>query len=87
MWLGDTPDCLVDRPHREVDAQLCPPGELAEDVDVAQHQRRLGENRTRISALGEDLEDSPCQPILPLCGLVRIRVGAHGDEVTAPLGR
>ena len=57
---------------------------LGQQVEVAQDQRRLGEDRERVGALGQHLDDAPGEAVLALGPLVRVGVGAHGDVVAPP---
>ena len=85
--LGGPPDVLVERADREVHPHVGARRRLRQQVEVAQDERRLGEDRERVAGLGEHLDDAAGQPVLALAPLVRVGVGAHGDVVaraTAP---
>src|SRR5438046_1182567 len=57
---------------------------LGQRVEVAQHERRLREDRERIAALAEHLDDPLRQPVLALTPLVRVGVGPHRDRIARP---
>src|SRR5690606_41604887 len=60
---------------------------LHDALPISQYERRLGEDAERVFPLGQHLEDSPCEPVLALGGLIRVGVGAHGDVLTGPAAR
>ena len=50
-----------------------------QDVDVARHQRRLGDDADRMAELGQHLQDLPRDAVAALDRLVGIGVGAERD--------
>ena len=64
--------------NRYLDEAL--PRHLAQNVDVAGDQRRLGDDADRVLVLGQHLQHLTRDPPFPLDGLVGIGVGADGDH-------
>ena len=60
---------------------------LDEEVEVAQDERRLGEDGKRVAGLTERRHDPPGEVIAALGTLVGVGVGAHGDVVATPVRR
>src|SRR5690606_1135241 len=82
--LGGPPHVLVERADGQVDPHGRAPGRLGEQVEVAQHEGRLGEDRERVGPLDEHLDDAAGEAVPALGPLLRGGVGAHGDEVAPP---
>jgi hypothetical protein len=63
-------------------------GQLAEEIDVAQQHRRLGQNGDRpgVVLAGERRDDTAREPVLGLDALVGIGHRADEDRAPAPLG-
>ena len=62
------------------------PRHAGEDIDIARHQRRLGDDADRVVVAVEHLEHAPRQCEAALGRLVGVRVGAHGDHAAAIAG-
>ena len=77
----------VERSDRERDL-----GELAlchagENVEIAQHQRRLGDNADRMVGAVEHFQDAAHDFVAPLDRLIGIGIGADGDHLRRIAGR
>ena len=84
--LDAAPEVLVDEPHREGDAHRGHLGGLAQQRQVAQDQRALGEDRERVGEVSQGADDLRHQPVTTLGALVAVHVGAH-RHVRAPPAR
>ena len=58
-----------------------------QELDVPQDQRALGEDRERVPALREDLDDPRHQAVAALRALVGVGGGPHGDVLSLPARR
>ena len=47
-----------------------------EQIQIAQHEMRLGDDAYRMLVLGQDFEHAPRDSVLTLGGLIRIGIGA-----------
>src|SRR5918996_186133 len=83
--LDGAPQLGIDRADGEVRADVRHLGALAEQVEVAEDQRALRQDRERVGEVAERLEDATHQPVPPLGALVRVDVRAHGDVLALPL--
>ena len=88
-WVGrprlrTRPGIGVEGSDREVDADLGGPGGPGQDVQVPEHQGRLGEDRERVAPFGEYLDDLAGQLVLALRRLVGVGVGSHRDRMARP---
>ena len=79
------PPCLlVDRGHGEVRADVRDVGDLLHEIQVAQQQRRLGQDRARVGRIAQRLPDPPHELVAALDPLVRVGVGPHRDVLALP---
>ena len=78
----------VERRHRQRDLAEVPLRHPRQDVDVAQDQRRLGDDADRMAGRLQHLEDLAHDPVALLDRLVGIGIGAdrHGLRLIAGLG-
>src|SRR6185312_1864457 len=77
----------VERRHRQRDLRQLALGHAGEDVDVAQHQRRFGDDADRMAGTLQHFEDAAHHLIFALDRLVRVGVGADGDDLRLVGGR
>jgi len=77
-------DATVERPDRQVDPDPARGRRLLQQVEVAQDERRLREDRERVARVDQRADDAAGQPVLALAPLVRVGVGAHGDGLALP---
>ena len=82
--LARAPGLLVERRDREVGADVGALVDLAEQVEVAEHERRLGEDRARVGEVAHRLPDAGHELVAALDPLVRIGVGPHRDVLALP---
>ena len=83
--LGRPPGLLVEGRHREVDRDRQALGDQPlEDLDVAHHQRRLGQDRDRRLGLLQRGEDLGHHPVAALDPLVGVGVRPQGDQLPPP---
>ena len=82
--LGAPPDLLVERRHREDDADLGPRRRLDEDVEVADDHRAARDQAERVRRVAERLEAAAGQPVAALGRLVRVGRGADRDGLACP---
>ena len=54
-------------------------GQFAEQVEITQDQRALGDDVQRVFVMQQDLQGLTCQALLALDRLVGIGVDAQGD--------
>ena len=85
--LGELPHLLVEGADGEVGPHVGVGRGLGQEVEVAEDQRRLGEDGERVAGLGQHLDDAPGEVVLALAPLVGVGVGAHGDVVARPPAR
>ncbi len=84
MRLAGPPRLLVQRGHRDVRAHRRHLGDLQQEVQVAQHERRLGQHRARVARVAQRLPDPAHEPIAALDPLVRVGVGPQRDMLALP---
>ena len=77
--LGRPPRLLVQRRHRQARADLGHRRDLLHQVQIAQQQRRLGQDRARVAEVPQRLPDPAHQLVAPLDPLVRVGVRAQRD--------
>ena len=82
--LGRPPRFLLERRDRQVRVELGPLDQLAEQVEIAKQERRLGQHRARVGEVAHRLPDAAGEPIAALDPLVRVRVGAERDVIALP---
>ena len=58
-----------------------------QQVEVAQDQRALGQDRERVGGVAQRGDDAGHQPVAPLGPLVAVDVGAHRDVLARPARR
>ncbi|MGH3304651.1 MAG: hypothetical protein ACRDOK_23845 [Streptosporangiaceae bacterium] len=75
---------FVDKPHRDVESHVGAVRSLAEQVEIAQDQRALGQDRERVGRVAQRGDDAGHQPVPALGPLVAIHVGAHRDVLALP---
>ena len=79
-----TPGLLVERRHRQARADVGHRGDLLEQVDVAQEQRGLGEDRTRVAGIPQRAPDAAHELVAAFDPLIRIGVGPERDVLAPP---
>ena len=70
----------VEGGHRDADLSQSLFGHRRQDVDVAQHQGRLGDDADRVVVVAQHLENLAGDALVALDRLIRIGVGAHGQH-------
>jgi hypothetical protein len=65
-------DAAIERGHGDGDLDEVPGGHSGEDVDIAHHQGRLGNDADRMAGAVEHLEDGPGYEVLALDRLVGV---------------
>ena len=84
MRLRRAPRLLVQRRHREARAHLGDLGDLLQQVQVTEQQRRLREDRARVPRVTHRLPDAAHELVAALDPLVRVRVRAERDVLALP---
>jgi len=82
--LDVAPHLPVHRPDRHVNGDVGDLGRLAQQVEVAQHERALGEDRERVRGVAQRGQDPRHQPVPALGALVAVDVGPHRDVLARP---
>ncbi len=84
MRLGLPPRLLVERRHGERRADLSHLRDLPKEVEVAQDERRLREDRAGVACVAQRLPDPAHELVAALDPLVRVRVRPHRDVLALP---
>ena len=84
VWLGVAPRLLVERRDREVRREVGALRDLLHQVDVAEKQRRLGQNGAGIREVAHRLPDPAHELVAALDPLVRVGVRAQRDVLALP---
>jgi len=82
--LGDAGELVFVGADRHRHADLGVLGGGGEQVEVAHDHGRLGQDRERVSVLGQHLDQAAGELVAALGRLVGIGVGAHRDRLAAP---
>ena len=77
--LARAPRALVERRHGQARGDLGALGDLLEQVEVAQDQRRLRQDRARVGGVAQRRPDPAHELVAPLDPLVRVGVRPHRD--------
>ena len=77
----------VERGHRQRHLGELALGHAGEDVEVAQHQRRFGDDADRMAGAVEHFEDAAHHLVFALDRLIGIGIGADGDDARLVAGR
>ena len=85
--LGPAPHPFIERSDRERRRDRRDGGRLLQQVDVAQDQRSLRQDRERVPVADQLREDAPHQPVAALHPLVRVGAGPHRDVRAGPPAR
>ena len=82
-------ELAVERGDRERHLDQAALGHRLENVEIAQHQRRLGDDADRMVRRAQHFEDAAHDAVAPLDRLIGIGVGADGDgaDLIAGLGK
>src|SRR5204863_33693 len=75
--LDAAPGLGVEESDGDGGADLGSGGGLPQQVEVAQDERALGEDRERVGAVAQRADDAGHQPVAALRALVAVHVGAH----------
>ena len=82
--LARTPRLLVERRDREARADLRTRGDLPHQVEIAQQQRRLRQDRAGVRRVAQRLPDPAHQLVAALDPLVRVGVRPQRDVLALP---
>ena len=72
-------ELAVERGHRQRHLHQAALGHRGEKIEIAQHQRRFGDDADRVIRRAQHFEDAPHDAVAPLDRLIGIGVGADGD--------
>ncbi len=78
--LHDPRQFRVERGHRDRHLDQIALGHARQDIEIAQHQRRFGDDADRMAGALENFEDAPHDLIAPLDRLIGIGIGADGND-------
>ncbi len=82
--LDRAPQLLVGEPDGDGDAYLRDLGGLPQQVEIAQDQRALGQDRERVRVVAQGPDDAGHQPVAAFGPLVAVDVRAHRDVLAVP---
>ena len=71
----------IERRHRDRHLDQIALGHARQDVEIAQHQRRFGDDADRMAGALQHFEDAAHDLVAPLDRLIRIGIGADGDDL------
>ena len=77
----------IERRHRQRDLGQIALGHARENVEIAQHQRRLGDDADRMAGAVEHFENAAHHLVAPLDRLIRVGIGADRDHLRLIAGR